>query len=46
MTKLLVHAWRVLAKRPADLIWAAVLVATALSSLPLLAADSAGAVSL
>jgi len=46
MTRLSVHALRVLAKRPAGRILAAVLVAAAPSSLPLLAADSVGAVSL
>ncbi len=46
MTKSFVQASRVLAKPAADLILAAVLVAAALSSLPMLAADSAGAVSL
>ena len=46
MTKLLVHALRVLTKRPADLVRAAGLMATALGSLQMLAADSAGAVSL
>jgi hypothetical protein len=46
MTKLFVHASRVLAKRPADLILAAVLVTAASISFPLLAADSARAVSL
>ena len=46
MTRLFVHAWCVLAKRPADLILAAVLVAATPGSLQLFAADSVGAVSL
>jgi hypothetical protein len=46
MMKLFAHAWRILAKRPAGLILAAALVASAPSSLPLLAADSVGTLSL
>jgi hypothetical protein len=46
MMKLLAYAWRFLVKRPAALIVAAVLVAAAPISLPLLAADSAGTASL
>jgi len=46
MKKLFVHALRVLAERQASFILAAVLLAAALSRLSLLAADSAGAVSL